>query len=266
MRLGRFDARALPLKDLLNATGTGFYIPLYQRPYRWTSDNAQRLVDDIVDGIVRFQETGRSSTFLGSVITVDEYRSLVPSPIDRPGTVLQVIDGQQRIATLLGLCGELRRAIRAAFEHMHHKEQDVLRDVVQRQSYELEMALSFKISEPDNSTLPRMIRGGEDKWGRRNGEYNSDIATYLVSYRSHEACHEIGFSVFDDVTRTMGELFSEEEPFEDRLMPLDNDQWEALFFQLPPDNMPESAASDRLLKAYLCCVYHDPRSSHICSC
>ena len=88
MPLARFDAGSRPLKDLLNATGTGFYVPLYQRPYRcegdtsrglksgshlsWTSDNASRLIADIVDGIARFQRTGRSSTFLGSLITVDD--------------------------------------------------------------------------------------------------------------------------------------------------------------------------------------------------
>ena len=115
MSIARFDGRALPLKHLLNATGTGFYVPLYQRPYRWTKDNASRLIEDIVDGIARFQRTGRSSTFLGTVITVDDARNLVPAPTDRPGTVRQVIDGQQRIATLLGMCGELRARHRYCF-------------------------------------------------------------------------------------------------------------------------------------------------------
>ena len=82
----------------------------------------------------------------------------------------EVIDGQQRIATLLGLCGELRRAIGTALEDLTEVERAVLERVVERQTYELEMSLSFKVAEPDDSILPRMIRGGEDRWWRGGGE------------------------------------------------------------------------------------------------
>ena len=114
MPLARFDARAQPLKDLLNATGTGFYVPLYQRPYRWTKRQRLTLNRRHRRRDREVPTDCRSSTFLGSLITVDDSRDLVPTPTDRPGTVRQVIDGQQRIATLLGLCGELRRAIGSA--------------------------------------------------------------------------------------------------------------------------------------------------------
>ena len=182
MPVAHFEACAQPLKDLLNAAGTGFYVPLYQRPYRWTKDNAARLIADIVDGITGFQRTGRSSTFLGSLITVADASNLVPTPTDRLGTVRQVIDGQQRIATLLGLCGELQRAIGIAFEELAEHERAVLEPVVERQQKELGMSLSFKVAESDDSSLPRMIRGGEDRWGRTDFEYQSEIGRYLYAY------------------------------------------------------------------------------------
>lgn len=247
MRLARFDGRAQPLKGLLNATGTGFYIPLYQRPYRWTSDNASRLISDIVDGIARFQRTGRSSTFLGSIITVDDSRNLVPSPTDRPGIVRQVIDGQQRIATLLGLCGELRRAIGIVFGNLAADEQTVLESVVQRQMYELEMSLSFKVAEPDDWILPRMIRGGEDRWGRTDFEYNSEIARYLSAYSPVGRAESTDSRVFDDVIDTMWTAFASEEPFGGQVDPLDADQWDALFSQDQPGELPASDEAARLL-------------------
>ena len=247
MSLARFDGLALTLKQLLNATGTGFYVPLYQRPYRWTRDNASRLIADIVDGIARFQRTGRSSTFLGTVITVDDARNLVPAPTDRPGTVRQVIDGQQRIATLLGMCGELRRAIGIAFRELDSDEQAVLEQVVQRQTYELEMSLSFKVSEPDESILPRMIRGGEDRWGRTDAKYKSEIGLYLSTYSPEGLAEPTGARVFDEVIGTMRSAFVSEELFEGRVGPLDNDQWEALFPQDQPSDLPTSDQVARLL-------------------
>ena len=247
MPLARYYADAQPLKDLLNATGTGFYIPLYQRPYRWTSNHASRLIADIVDGIVRFQQTGRSSTFLGSLITVKDSRSLVPAPIDRPATVRQVIDGQQRIATLLALCGEARRAIRSAFEDLREDDRAVLEQVVAQQSHELEMALSFRLAEPDDSMLPRMIRGGEDRWARVGAEYRSEIARYLSSYEADGTVTATGSPVFDEVVDTIRDSFSQQKLFDGRVDTLDDAQWSTLFSQSAPDNLPESLEAVRLL-------------------
>ncbi len=247
MSLARFGARTQPLKDILTATGTGFYVPLYQRPYRWTSDNTSRLIADIVDGLARFQRTGHSSTFLGSIITVDDSRNLVPQPTDRPGTVRQVIDGQQRIATLLGLCGELRRAIGIAFGDLAADERAVLEPVVQGQTFQLKMSLSVKVADPDDSILPRMIRGGEDKWGRTDFEYSSEIGRYLSTYSPDDRAEPTGSRVFDDVIDTMRCAFASEELFDGRVGPLDADQWAALFPQDHPGDLPPSAEAVRLL-------------------
>ena len=240
MSLARFDARAQPLKDLLTATGTGFYVPLYQWPYSWTSDNTSRLIADIVDGIARFQRTGHSSTFLGSLITVDDSRNLVPLPTDRPGTVRQVIDGQQRIATLLGLCGELRRAIGIAFGDLAADERAVLEPVVKHQTSQLEMSLSVKVAEPDDTNLPRMIRGGEDKWGRTDFEYISEIGLYLSTYSPDGRAEPTGSRVFDDVIDTMRTAFASEELFDGRVGQLDAGQWVALYQQDQPGDLPNS--------------------------
>ena len=248
MTLAHLDARPQPLGDLIGAVGTGFYIPLYQRPYGWTSENASRLIDDLIDGIVTFQRTGRSSAFLGSIITVDDFRTLVPAAVDRPNTVRQVIDGQQRIATLLGLWGELCRAIGSAFNELSANEMAVLKDLTARQSSELQGSLSFRIADRDDTTLPRMIRGGVDKWAKIGVEYRSEIARYLASYDASVTVEATESHAFDEVIDTMNVAFSQDDLFRGRVDRLTETQWRSLFLQEPPDTVPDSREAQRLLR------------------
>jgi hypothetical protein len=78
------------LRRLLSLDQQQFRIPPYQRPYAWTSDQVDDLWLDLVDNI----STGH---FLGSLVlsTEDEWRP-------------QVIDGQQRLTTLMLLLSALR--------------------------------------------------------------------------------------------------------------------------------------------------------------
>ena len=39
--------------DFLNQSERGLYIPLYQRPYSWSKDNIEQLLEDISRGIQR---------------------------------------------------------------------------------------------------------------------------------------------------------------------------------------------------------------------
>lgn len=83
------------LKNLLGLEEEQFRIPPYQRPYSWTSEQ----VDDLWDDVLENAATGH---FLGSLVLADERES-------QP----QVIDGQQRITTLMVLLAALRDACRA---------------------------------------------------------------------------------------------------------------------------------------------------------
>ncbi len=78
------------LKNLLAVAEQQFRIPPYQRPYAWTSDQVDDLWDDLVANL-------GSGHFLGSVVLSSEDES-------RP----QVIDGQQRLTTLMLLMSTLR--------------------------------------------------------------------------------------------------------------------------------------------------------------
>lgn len=60
-------------------------IPNYQRPYRWTEDNVRLLLEDINQS----WKEGKSSYRIGSVI------------LNNDGIALNVVDGQQRLTTIL---------------------------------------------------------------------------------------------------------------------------------------------------------------------
>ena len=74
-----FDADGVSIGDFLDKAGTGIYIPLYQRRYRWTKANAERLFTTIADGIARWHPSVVSSTFLGTVITVADPNTFPPA-------------------------------------------------------------------------------------------------------------------------------------------------------------------------------------------
>jgi alkylated DNA nucleotide flippase Atl1 len=88
-------ARQTTLFELLQGQKQ-FQIPLYQRTYSWVEGHLQQLWSDILDQAALLAEDGDGAThFLGSVV-------LAPSPANEATfTRLLVIDGQQRLTTLL---------------------------------------------------------------------------------------------------------------------------------------------------------------------
>ncbi len=68
-----------------------FTIPLYQRPYAWTTEQAGELLEDLItalgDGNKTIDEI--NPYFLGSIVLIKG---------DKPDA--QVVDGQQRLTTL----------------------------------------------------------------------------------------------------------------------------------------------------------------------
>lgn len=82
------------IRELLGKRRNEFLIPDYQRPYAWTEEQCQTLWDDLYafaipdDNYSKFNEN--DEYFLGSIVTFKNDRDQ-----------LEVIDGQQRLTTLL---------------------------------------------------------------------------------------------------------------------------------------------------------------------
>lgn len=87
-----------------------FTVPAYQRPYSWTTDQAGQLLDDLTSAAGLSTGTpALPDYFLGAIVLLDpEMDGPQPPPAFSGPRVFQVVDGQQRIATLSILAAALR--------------------------------------------------------------------------------------------------------------------------------------------------------------
>ena len=83
------DVSAFKVKivDLLNLNN--LHIPEYQRPYRWTTDNVEQLLEDVNNARL----AGKRDYLIGSVI-------LHKNRINEDYCLDEIVDGQQRITTI----------------------------------------------------------------------------------------------------------------------------------------------------------------------
>lgn len=88
------EASQKALRDLFLGDVYRFEIPSYQRPYSWTTREAQELLDDVIEAM----DDGQDDYFLGSFV-------LVKKPNNKHA---EVVDGQQRLTTLTILFAVLR--------------------------------------------------------------------------------------------------------------------------------------------------------------
>lgn len=93
-----------PIKELFSAKGTNFLIPEYQRAYSWMEDKCQRLWCDFCDFAFpngdKMAFNDKDEYFLGVIITFRNEQGQD-----------EVVDGQQRLTTLLLLMRAFYRAL-----------------------------------------------------------------------------------------------------------------------------------------------------------
>ena len=84
----------IELKSIHNLLGTkSLRIPSYQRPYKWNEKNIEELLSDIDIALGKKQESGNSN-FRYRIGTILLHNNTEDKTLD-------VIDGQQRITTLM---------------------------------------------------------------------------------------------------------------------------------------------------------------------
>src|SRR5664280_1499964 len=91
-----FNPLSLTINQLFCNADAFYQIPQYQRPYKWEEEQIEKLWDDIYTAF----ENEDSNYFLGSIITAkDSFSS---------SKYLDVVDGQQRLTTLMILFCSIR--------------------------------------------------------------------------------------------------------------------------------------------------------------
>ncbi|MFN2505373.1 MAG: DUF262 domain-containing protein [Acidimicrobiales bacterium] len=191
----QFRAEPSTLRSLIWQPGQGFYVPMYQRDFTWGSTEIRRLFEDLHYGMARAAAGHNPSTFLGTIITVEDPANVAPRNQDAvPAQVLHVVDGQQRLTTLLIVFAVLARNLA---EHHGLVEVQVAAaggspDAVAqwllnrlRQSIESlldAISIDLVIGEAEYRFKPRLIRQDTDVWGNTmaTAKYDSDIAWYLM--------------------------------------------------------------------------------------
>ncbi|WP_187860728.1 DUF262 domain-containing protein [Helicobacter pylori] len=68
-----------------------YQIPIYQRPYQWTEENCEKLLDDL---FFNYEDDRESDYFCGSLV-------LITISKDSKATTYDIVDGQQRLSTFI---------------------------------------------------------------------------------------------------------------------------------------------------------------------
>lgn len=171
--------------------GVGYYIPRYQRPYSWDSDNIERLMEDIFGGVasVDTKSTDESIRFLGTVILVREaqpIQNIQPlEPQGLPQAIYNVIDGQQRISTIAILACLLHQRIKQLTDSLPAgvPSNDEVKQAAALYLPPLLEVFSVDLLMGSPSRKPIIIRGSEDAWTLNGADtkYPSDVATFLAA-------------------------------------------------------------------------------------
>ncbi|OHE89316.1 MAG: hypothetical protein A3G75_00645 [Verrucomicrobia bacterium RIFCSPLOWO2_12_FULL_64_8] len=108
------DAHVKTVREILHS-GDQFLVPFFQRHYSWSKEHWQRLLDDI---IALTEDTNDTKHFLGPLVCTPFH------PVPGEVTPYQLIDGQQRLATLTVALAALRdiaklNALESLSEEIH---------------------------------------------------------------------------------------------------------------------------------------------------
>ena len=177
---------------MVNLSGghAGFRVPEYQRTYDWKRSNIFRLFETCLNGFHRLTDLRNHTpyTFLGAIILTNE-----TSESGFEGSTYSLVDGQQRLSSLILMCCSLSEKILGfkdsiiSLDLPNYLETwlDTESNYVSHQLYRCVIGRLEYFG--DNVFFPRIVRS-EDSRGQME-EYKSGIATFLMAFDKH--CKQI---------------------------------------------------------------------------
>ncbi len=105
---------------LKNTLKEEFYyqIPIYQRPYQWTEENCEKLLDDL---FFNYEDDREGDYFCGSLV-------LVKSDPRSKTEIYDIVDGQQRLSTFILLAKVLATLYSERLDPTKSKSQEYLQE------------------------------------------------------------------------------------------------------------------------------------------
>ena len=187
-----FSANATSIWQFLVESGQGCYIPPHQRQYAWTRQHITRLFEDVARGIQQIVHRSDTMNFVGTIIAIHDTNvgSGHPSPPgEPPSKVMTIIDGQQRICTILMFNIALHDLIRRKMAQFKSREEPHLRSLIETSDPLLsDLKETYSIDAQWGDGLyryyPEVVRAYTDRWSRKEQEakYESPIAKLIWEY------------------------------------------------------------------------------------
>jgi len=212
---GVFNSEPKSLFDTLSEAGLCFYLPAYQRPYTWNTANIDRIFEDVVHGLENTISNEDAITFIGTILTIHDtkFETIVPHKKGEvPAKVMLVIDGQQRLSSMLiiitllhDFLKEYESKITIIRDKLAKKDSQVHEDEINDLEWLLDNinqeAANLRYFSTDTNSnrdkiyrwYPKLIRAYKDCWSKtkKGAMYDSPIARYLHHYNQHTlACEE----------------------------------------------------------------------------
>ncbi|WP_154415733.1 DUF262 domain-containing protein [Helicobacter pylori] len=88
--MAKIESKDSHLRDILKDE-LYYQIPIYQRPYQWTEENCEKLLDDL---FFNYEDDRESDYFCGSLV-------LIAISEDSKVKTYDIVDGQQRLSTFI---------------------------------------------------------------------------------------------------------------------------------------------------------------------
>ena len=192
-----FEAEAGSFGDTMIAHNgvAGYKVPEYQRQYNWNQEHLRRLIADCLNGFHRLSTSSEPEyTFLGSIILATDDRS--EPTFD--GTSLTVIDGQQRLTSLILMTCALFQGIkehRGDIAELSADTQDWLNAEIDMQLRQLHQCAIGQFVRLDGTfPYPRMIRSDDHRGDSdAQSEYRSPIGRFLRQFAAQATKQNLAF-------------------------------------------------------------------------
>jgi Protein of unknown function DUF262/Protein of unknown function (DUF1524) len=187
-----FKPTSASIRQLLSDLVGGFCIPAYQRSYRWKPADQRRLCEDLISGLDRLVRDESAVSFVGAIITVS---GVDDRHVTQPSEPRQIIDGQQRLTTILMIAvaaHELLGKLIVNIDGKNATDQDTQNWLIEQVS-EVRSNLKSCLSQTKAygdvrfRPLPKIIRDMADVWSvhEATARYISPIANLLHTYILH---------------------------------------------------------------------------------
>jgi hypothetical protein len=192
-----FTATANSFWDTMNSQNgaAGFRIPDYQRSYDWSEDKIARLLEDCLNGFYYLSKTKQEShAFLGTIILV-----LENSEVTFDGTSLAVVDGQQRLTTLILICCALVEELAKRHDDAQYLREPTADWISHEVEYIRECLFSCVIGQltglGKTFPFPRLVRNVDNRARKStDAEYRSTVAQFLYEFANYYQNEEPSFN------------------------------------------------------------------------